>query len=60
MPMTEQLIYIQENELRDGNAEAEVKLQPTISRPVYLHVCYPPGTHDQILFYNTVTQLRVY
>jgi hypothetical protein len=37
--------------------EEEVKLRPTICRPVYLDVGHPCGSNDQILF--TVGHLRV-
>jgi hypothetical protein len=41
--------------------EVEVKLRPTVSRPVRLGVRHSPGTHDQFLFLLNVLfrQLRV-
>jgi hypothetical protein len=43
-------------------SEVEVKLQPTVSRPVRLGVSHPPGTRDQFFFLLEIffRQLRVW
>jgi hypothetical protein len=45
-----------------AEVEVELKLRPTVSRPVYLGVRRPSGTRDQFFFLRQIffRQLRVY
>jgi hypothetical protein len=56
------LLMITVVSLWGAEVEVEVKLRPTVSRPVRLCVRYPPGTRDQFFFLLEIffVQLRVY
>jgi hypothetical protein len=59
---TENCYIINGTEIEIFGFEVEVKLRPTVSRPICLGVIHPSATRDQFFFHleNFFRQLRVY